>query len=127
MTLYKQKSPRYPHRPPKPLGPMIVDGRDLGHAMRPHDIFIRIRFLYDDDETILAIFLAAVNRLEKDLAVPPEDRTPALFELPLEERMRALEETREISMSRIKAWRKRAREMTWRELRMFFLGICEIQ
>lgn len=118
---------RYPKRREAPRAHAIVGGKDLGQPMRPSDIYIRLRrLLHLDDDELLAAFAAGVGCVERDLGPDPaRPDAPALMELEPAERVAAAAEAREITRSRLDAWRKRHREMTWRELRVLFAGLLE--
>ncbi|MEW5425089.1 hypothetical protein [Amorphus sp. 3PC139-8] len=109
---------RYRKRGPRALPPMVVDGRDLGPAMTPGDVMIWLRQILELDEVaIVAAMYAGAARLAED----PE----CLPDLDPSEIARTLEEAREVSRSRVDAWRKRARHMTWLELRVLLIGLRE--
>ena len=116
---------RYPkHRPA--AGPrMVVDGVDLGHAMTPQDVLVWMRVACDlDDDEIAAAMLAGADRVERDMHDPAAER-PTLAELPEPERREAVRAAREVTRSRVDAWRRRHRHMTWGELRVLFVGLRE--
>lgn len=101
---------------------MIVDGQDLGAAMTPSDILIELRiFLQVDDEDILEAMSAGADRVEADLDNPDGK----LRLLSRDERVSAVAEARELTRSRLTAWRKRHREMTWPEMRILLIGLRE--
>lgn len=114
---------RYPKHRPAAGSRMIVDGVDLGHAMTPQDVLIWLRVScgLDDDEIVPAL-LAGADRVERDMADPTVER-PALAELPESERRQAVHLAREVTRSRVDAWRRRHRHMTWGELRLLFVGL----
>ncbi|MFE1598155.1 hypothetical protein [Methylobacterium sp. ID0610] len=98
---------------------MVVAGLDLGTAMVPADVYIEIKRLLElDDDKILAAFAAGADALAKGDAAGP-----------LVEDIDDLDATSaalEVSRSRLKAWRKHARQMTWPELRVLLLGLRSI-
>lgn len=51
---------------------------------------------------------------------------PALAELSEADRIAAVEQAREVTKSRVMAWRKRNRHMSWDELRILFVGLREM-
>lgn len=112
---------RYRKRSPT-AGPIqIVDGVDLGPSMRPQDIYILLRHTFElEDDEMLDAFAAAADRVEADLS---GDGERAMAELTDAQRERAMAEAREVSRSRLDAWRRRGREMSWLELRMLLLGL----
>ena len=58
-------APRYPKRPPPlPLARTILDGHDLGFAMRPADILVEVRRIMQlTDDEILAARAVTRSRL----------------------------------------------------------------
>lgn len=116
--------PRYPkHRPRH--GPETFDaaGASLGAAMFPADIFIVTRQLagLDDKEAAAVMRLGALrvfDELEAD-----DGRRPSLAEIGEIEQRRAVEAAMEVTPARVVAWRRRHREMTWPELRIWLIGL----
>jgi len=118
------RPPRYPKHPPT-VGPrMKLDGVDLGPAMLPQDILIWMRLCGMDDEEIIPAFQAGADRLERVVEDPASpDRVMA--ELTVEDRAEAVRQAREVTPSRVLAWRRRHRQMTWLELRALYVGLRE--
>lgn len=116
---------RYPKHRPSAGPPMVIDGVDLGRAMTPQDllVWLRVACHLDDDEIVPAM-LAGADRVERDMADPAAER-PVLAELPEDERREAVRAAREVTRSRVDAWRRRHRHMTWGELRVLFVGLRE--
>ena len=115
---------RYPkHRPT--LGPrMVIDGADLGAVMTPSDVLIELRLITElQDDEIIDAMAAGADRVERDMAKAPQSGMPALAVLPPEERLAVIEVARSVTRSRIAAWRRRHRQMTWPELRVLLLGL----
>ena len=109
---------RYQHQAPEALPATIVGGADLGPAMRPRDVMARLRhaLVLDDREVVDLIRLGAAR-----LAGDPQ----AMPELDDAEREALLVQAAEVTPSRVIAWRRRSREMTWHELRALLLGLIE--
>jgi len=107
---------RYPSRSPTPLNRHKIDGNDLGPILRPQDAYIWMRHIMEIEiEDVPEIMMAAASALADD---------PSIFaELSDNDIATAIEQASAVSKSRAVAWKKRAREMTWLELRMFFLGL----
>lgn len=103
---------------------MVVDGADLGVAMTPTDLLIEIRLTAElrDDEIVEALTTGAA-RVEHDLSHASQSGTPALGLLSVDERLAAIEIARSATLSRVKTWRRRHRQMTWPELRILLLGL----
>lgn len=111
---------RYPTRRARALPPMVVDGADLGPAMAPQDLFVHLRQLLDlEDQEILDALQAGAGRMEAD----PEG---TLVELSDADHALAIEQARAVTRSRVTAWRRRARHMTWLELRVLLLGLKDV-
>lgn len=107
--------PRYPHRPPSV---MAGEAGHLGPAMRPQDIFVLIRRasdLRDDHEVVEVLRLGAAAIHDQPSLVP--DLSDA-------DRDTAITQAGDATPSRVMAWRKRAREMTWLELRVLLIGLA---
>lgn len=111
---------RYPSRPRNAGASQIsADGVDLGPPMLPQDVFLALRVsLALEDDEILDAFELGAARVERD-----PDRS--LRELSTADRQAAIDAARQVTRSRLQAWRKRARHMTWLELRILFVGLRE--
>lgn len=120
----REDQDRYPKHHPIPGPRMVVDGQDLGAAMLPNDVLIELRHAasLDHDEIIQALH-AAADRVEQDMAETPVSGMPVLGVLTVAERTAAVEAARAVTRSRVDAWRRRHRQMTWGELRMLLLGL----
>ena len=53
------------------------------------------------------------------------DRPETLVDLEADQVQLAIDQAASVTAGRIEAWRRRAREMTWLELRVFFVGLRE--
>ena len=115
---------RYPKHSPA-LGPrMVIDGADLGAAMTPNDVLIELRLITElQDDEIIDAMAAGADRVERDMTEDPQSGMPALAALAPEERLAVIEVARSVTRSRIDAWRRRHRQMTWPELRVLLLGL----
>ena len=103
---------------------MKLDGVDLGPAMLPQDILIWMRLCGVDDDEIIPAFQAGADRLKRVVEDPASpDRLMA--ELSLEDRTEVVRQARVVTPSRVLAWRRRHRHMTWLELRVMFVGLRE--
>lgn len=114
--------PRYPKHRPTPGPPMVVDGKDLGPALLPQDIYIWQRHVMAlDDAEILAAFAVAVDRLR-------DDGQPTPFaELHPDDLREMIAQAKAVTRSRLEAWRRRNRQMTWLELRALYVGLRETE
>lgn len=107
-------SDRYPKHHIERGTDMVVRGQNLGPALKPQDVFVWLKLLMGlDDEDVLAAFAA----------VPGTDPARTYPELTEAEIAAMLIANTQVTRSRITAWRKRNREMTWLELRALFLGL----
>ena len=115
---------RYPKHSPA-LGPrMVIDGADLGAVMTPSDVLIELRLITElQDDEIIDAMAAGADRVERDMTEDPQSGMPALAALAPEERLAVIEVARSVTRSRIDAWRRRHRQMTWPELRVLLLGL----
>lgn len=105
---------RYVKRLPERLPDMIVRGQNLGPALKPQDICIWLRVLLVlDDAELLEAFAAALD-------ADPDETFPELRQAEIDTLIAAASD---VSRSRIDAWRRRNREMTWLELRALLLGL----
>lgn len=105
---------RYAKRLPERLPDMIVRGQNLGPALKPQDIYIWLRVLLVlDDAELLEAFAAS-------LTADPNKTYPELHAAEIDAMLAAASE---VSRSRLDAWRRRNREMTWLELRALLLGL----
>lgn len=111
---------RYPKRRAQALPRTIVDGKDLGPAMRPQDIFLWLRQL-------LCLEPAEVVEAMRLGAAALEARPEIASELAPGDRELAVRQALEATPSRVDAWRRRAREMTWLELRVLLAGLREVE
>lgn len=93
---------------------MRVGARNLGPPLTPQDILIWLRLLLqlDDDEI-----------LEAYAATGAEKLALAWSELSSEEIDAMMAEAAQVTRSRLTAWRRRHREMTWLELRALLVGL----
>jgi hypothetical protein len=99
---------------------MTIDGVDLGPSMTPQDVLIWLRIGCGlDDADVLPALRAGADRLEQtgDLL--------AMAELSDADRAAAVRQARDATNSRLVAWRRRNRQMTWLELRALFVGLRE--
>jgi hypothetical protein len=114
---------RYSKRAPTIQPHMVIDGVDLGAAMTPADVLIDLRVAAEmDDADIVDAMLSGADRVEADLA-RGEDEPQVLRVLSVDDRMAAIAEVRGVTASRVMAWRKRNRQMTWAELRVLLVGL----
>lgn len=106
--------PRYGARSAERQAAMVVDGRDLGPPLKPQDLLVWLRRLHvlDDREVTEAMRLGAASDLA---AIYPELTDAELGD--------AVEAGEAVTPSRVVAWRKRHREMTWLELRVLLAGL----
>lgn len=115
----KTGGPRYATRHAVRLPPMTVDGHDLGPPLKPADVCIALRqALQLTDDDILAALAFGAERME--------DRPELFAHLLEDERAAAIEDARAATRSRVVAWRRRSREMTWMELCAFLAGIGDL-
>ena len=128
MPIKSTGDPRYPKRPASAGERMIIDGIDLGPSMPPQEIYILLRRLMDlDNDEIITAFRIGRDRVARDMGPNPVDAAvPALGYLSKADRDIALSQTADVSRSRLVAWRKRARDMTWLELRILLLGLHSV-
>lgn len=99
---------------------MSINGADIGPAMTPQDVFVHIRRLLDlDDEEILDALQVGAGRMEGD-------RENTLVDLSDVDHALAIQQARTVTRARITAWRRRARHMTWLELRVLLLGLTDV-
>lgn len=105
---------RYPKRSPQRQPDMIVAGRNLGPALKPQDVFIWLKLLLElePDEILEAFARADAGRLAQAY--------PELTDLEIGAMISG---AAEVTPSRIDAWRRRNREMTWLELRTLLAGL----
>ena len=91
-------------------------------------LWLRVACGVNDDE-IVAAMAGGADRVERDLDSPQDDVgfRPALAELPPDERRAAVRAARDVTASRLAAWRRRHRHMTWPELRILFVGLRELR
>ncbi len=105
---------RYARHSPERLDGMVLRGADLGPPLKPQDMLIWLRLLMQlDDQEILDAFAAV-------LAADPAATFPELLAGEVDELLAA---SAEVTRSRVDAWRRRNREMTWLELRALLLGL----
>jgi hypothetical protein len=103
---------------------MVIDGADLGAVMTPSDVLIELRLITElQDDEIIDAMAAGADRVERDMTEDPQSGMPALAALAPEERLAVIEVARSVTRSRIDAWRRRHRQMTWPELRVLLLGL----
>ena len=100
---------------------MTVDGVDLGRAMLPNDVYIILKRVADlDDDEMLEAFQAGIAHL----AALPADAAPGeRIGMTAAEAEAAIKAASEVTRSRLRAWRARARQMTWGELRVLIRGL----
>lgn len=123
MSRRDRGEPRHVPRAPA-TGPNIrLRGRDIGRMMAPAEIaraICQMEGLDDADVCDIVIAgaqcLAAAGPVERDGLGPCAALSP-------DERYDALTAVADMSASRAQAWRRRGREMTWPELRIFLLGL----
>lgn len=110
--------PRYPKRSPERQARMVTPaGVDLGPVLKPADIYIRLRqTLHLDDDELLEAFRRGGERLAGRAQFP---------ELTEAEEDAAIAAAAAVTRSRLDAWRRRGREMTWLELRALLIGLRE--
>lgn len=108
---------RYAARSAERLPAMVVDGQDLGAPLKPQDLLVWLRQLHmlDDREVAEAMHLGAAADLARAY--------PGLTDDELGEAVAA---GAAATASRAVAWRRRAREMTWLELRVLLVGVREL-
>lgn len=113
---------RYPMRPQAMRPRMIHDGIDLGTAMTPCDVYIELRALLflEDDELIEAFRIGAADIMEADAG------PGSALVLHVGNRDAVCHAALAVTRSRLVAWRRRAREMTWPELRVLMLGLRSV-
>jgi hypothetical protein len=101
---------------------MVIDGADLGAAMTPADVLIAIRqYLELENDEIIAAMRAGADRVEADLLT---GAAPAALDmLGVDDRKALVAVARSVTPSRIDAWRRRHRQMTWPEIRILLLGL----
>lgn len=110
---------RYPKQAVGTRPRMVLDGQDLGPAMSPSDVYVDLRHLLDldDDEIIEAFRLGAAALVEAE-------RGPgSALVMGIEDEAGAIEAALAVTRSRVTGWRRRARQMTWPELRVLLLGL----
>ena len=101
---------------------MVVDGKDLGPAMLPQDIYIWQRHVMAlDDAEILAAFAVAVDHLQDESQPTP------FAELHPDDLRDMIAQAKAVTRSRLEAWRRRNRQMTWLELRALYVGLREME
>ena len=107
---------RYPGRRYAERDALPGDHPTLLRPMSPVDVYIEVkRLLQLDDDELLQAFAAGAAMLAESLA------DGHLVE-ELTNCEAAISAATEVTRSRLTAWRKRGREMTWDELRVFLLG-----
>ena len=93
---------------------------DLGVPMSPADVFIALRQIAElEDDEMLQAFAAGADRIEAGDAPPA--LLAALGGIP-----HVVAQARAVTPSRLVAWRRRGREMTWPELRVLLLGLRDV-
>jgi hypothetical protein len=103
---------------------MVIDGADLGAAMTPSDLFIELRLIASLESTeIIEAMHVGADRVESDMRGAPQSSRPTLWMLTPAERTAAIDNARTVTGSRIDAWRRRHRQMTWPELRILLIGL----
>lgn len=112
---------RYPHRRPQALPRMSVGGVDLGPAMRPQDVFAALRRILALREPAEVVEIMRLGAQEL------RDAPQRAVELDDTDRALAIEQAESVTSSRVDAWRRRAREMTWLELRVLLIGLAAIE
>jgi hypothetical protein len=114
---------RYPPRDLSTGQAVRVHGKAAGRMMTPAEVMMAIRaaeLLNDAD--IRDIMIAGAQRLAAADPATRDGLGPCAILEP-DERYEALAAVADMSVSRAIAWRKRNREMTWPELRVFLLGL----
>ncbi len=120
------KADRYPRQPQRPGPRMRVDGHDLGFAMLPNDLLIALRATagLSTAEAVAAMVAGAEDFARRWEAEGPD--WPVTAHLDAADLRHAIAVARETTPSRIDAWRRRHRQMTWDELRILLHGLREV-
>lgn len=113
----KSGSDRYPRRD------SLVNTGNLGRAMLPAEVFVILKRELDlDDDDLLNAFARGVEILA-DLPEDANDRQR--MGLRSDETDDAIAAASEVTRSRLSAWRKHQRQMTWPELRVLCRGLTD--
>ena len=99
-------------------GPRMIlpDGTDLGPAIKPQDLLVWVRQMLELEDREIAEAIA------RAAARDPSEIWPELSE---EDQAQILVAAHEVTTSRVVAWRKRNREMSWHDMRALLVGLRE--
>jgi hypothetical protein len=90
--------------------------------MTPADIFILLRQIsgLSDEEILEAVRIGASELQDSDSR---GSYYPAYHDLPARERQAIISNAMSITMTRLTAWRKRRRQVTWHDIHILLLGM----
>ena len=92
--------------------------------MTPTDIFILLRQISGlSDEEILEAVQPTTGKSELQDSDSRGSYYPAYHDLPARERREIISKAMSITMTRLTAWRKRRRQVTWHDLHILLLGM----